>query len=142
LDCDAIKRKVGMILQSLDCLEKEVSILFVDDAGIQKLNRQYRDIDQPTDVLSFPQTGDEPDPLDSPLLGDVVISTEMAWRQAGEHGLGLEEELLLLLIHGILHLLGYDHERSENDAHKMKTKTRQLFSMVFPGKEPAKSCDF
>jgi rRNA maturation RNase YbeY len=72
----------------------------------------------------------------------VVVSTSTANKQSAEHELSLEEELVLLLIHGILHLLGYDHERSDEEARRMKGKTRELFHLIFPKKEPAESCEF
>ena len=74
-------------------------------------------------------------------MGDIVISTETAKRQAAEHGLTLEEEIVLLLIHGILHLLGFDHERSDEEACHMKQKTRELFDWIFPNKKPEESCN-
>ncbi len=91
----------------------ELSVLLVDDAAVQELNRTYRDTDAPTDVLSFSQVeGEEfavPDG-EARHLGDVIISVETARRQAEEYGLTLQDELAHLLVHGILHLLGYDHE--------------------------------
>jgi probable rRNA maturation factor len=94
----------------------------VPDPTIQALNRQYRGKDKPTDVLSFP-LADELQPF---LLGEVVISTETAARQAERHGHTLREELQILLIHGILHLLGYDHEVSRGEAARMRRKEREV----------------
>ena len=74
-------------------------------------------------------------------MGDIVISTETAKRQAAEHGLTLEEEIVLLLIHGILHLLGFDHERSDEESYHMKQKTRELFDWILPNKKPEESCN-
>ena len=82
-------------------------MILVDDAAIAELNRAYRGIDGPTDVLAFPMGEGRFGALSPDLLGDVVISAETAARQAGPHG--VQPELALLLIHGILHLLGYDH---------------------------------
>ena len=65
-------------------------------------------------------------------MGDVVISTVTAKKQASEHGLSTEEEIVLLLIHGILHLIGFDHERSDEEASKMKSKTQEIFNRIFP----------
>ncbi|MDS1029458.1 rRNA maturation RNase YbeY [Bacillota bacterium LX-D] len=99
--------------------EVEISLLIVDDSYIQKLNRQYRGIDAPTDVLSFAlqeETENEPDyadPFDDNLLGDIVISLETARRQSLEYGHSLEREAAFLAVHGCLHLLGYDHETEE-----------------------------
>lgn len=86
----------------------QVALLLCDDAHIQDLNRRYRGKDSPTDVLSFPQN-------DPNLLGDVVISLETASKQAEEFGHSLQNEVERLLVHGILHLLGYDHETPEEE---------------------------
>ena len=103
----------------------EVSITFIDDAGIRELNKQFRLIDRATDVLSFPLfdyegESDEP-PVDElvGMLGDVVISLETAKRQAEEYGHSLEEEVAFLTVHSMLHLLGYDHETSAEDEKEM-----------------------
>lgn len=97
--------------------QAEVSVVLVDDEYIRELNRQYRGKDAPTDVLSFAlNEGDEPVVIDDPaeqLLGDIVISLETAARQAEEFGHGSERELAYLTVHGMLHLLGYDHETEE-----------------------------
>lgn len=93
----------------------EVSIVFVDDEYIQRLNREYRGVDAPTDVLSFALNEGEPMPEDEgeQLLGDVVISLPTAERQAVEYGHSLEREVAFLTVHGVLHLLGYDHQTEE-----------------------------
>ena len=100
----------------------ELSIVFVDDAAIQVLNRDYRATDAPTDVLSFAQGGG--DEFATPEgaarhLGDVIVSVETARRQAAEFGLALNDEVAHLVVHGILHLLGYDHEDAA-DAETMR----------------------
>jgi probable rRNA maturation factor len=96
----------------------EVSLVLVDDKKIQELNRDYRGIDRPTDVLSFPlrEAVEDEGPkvsVDEWLLGDIVVSMETALRQAEEYGHSLERELGFLIVHGCLHLLGYDHQREE-----------------------------
>ncbi len=92
----------------------ELSILLTDDAAVQELNRQYRNTDAPTDVLSFAQAeGDtfaHPDAASALMLGDIIISIDTARRQAAEYAVTLQDEVAHLLVHGILHLLGYDHE--------------------------------
>ena len=95
----------------------EVSVLLTDDAEIARLNREYRAVDSPTDVLAFSQVeGEEFAPEEEEkLLGDVVISVETAERQAAEQGHSLDEELDVLLAHGLLHLLGYDHEEPQEE---------------------------
>jgi probable rRNA maturation factor len=143
VDTSKIKQQIGKVLTSLDCNEHEISILFVGDQGIRELNRQFRDIDRPTDVLSFPQlSDDEPETPGPPVLGDVAISLETAQDQSESHGLSLEEELALLLIHGILHLMGYDHEISSQEEERMRKKTRELFELIYPGKKLADTCNF
>ena len=143
VDARKIEQQIGKVLISLDCNEHEISILFIGDQRIRDLNHQFRDIDLPTDVLSFPQilAGE----LETPgalILGDVAISLETARCQSEEHGLSFEEELTLLLIHGILHLLGYDHEVSDQEEERMRSKTRELFSLIYPGKKLADTCNF
>ncbi len=110
----------------------EVSLTFVDDAAIRLLNREHRGKDRPTDVLSFPQwdPGDDlpPSPLPIPL-GDIVISVEMAERQATEYGHGVEREIGFLMAHGLLHLLGLDHETPEEEA-VMRERQRSLLEAL------------
>lgn len=110
------------ILRHLGQTPAELSIALVSDPQIRRLNRQYRHRDNPTDVLSFPLA----DAVCPFLLGDVIISVETASRQAADRGVGLAEELQSLLIHGILHLVGYDHEVSTSAARRMRRKEREL----------------
>ncbi|MBI4495622.1 MAG: rRNA maturation RNase YbeY [Deltaproteobacteria bacterium] len=112
----------------------ELSILLLDDAGITGLNRKYFHRPRPTNVISFPLS-DRP-PYPSPL-GDVVISAETAERQAGAVGGRTEEELLFLLIHGILHLVGYDHLGPAGERKRMEVKERELFSLIRPSRRMA-----
>ena len=143
VDARKIKQQIGKVLTSLNCNEHEISILFIGDQGIRDLNHQFRDIDLPTDVLSFPQIlAGELEIPGALVLGDVAISLETARFQSEEHGLSFEAELTLLLIHGILHLLGYDHEISGQEEDRMRNKTRELFSMIYPGKKLADTCNF
>ena len=105
--------------------EAELSVSFVDDEAIREVNRDYRDKDRPTDVISFAMEetieGEEPvaEPEGMPrMLGDIIISAETAERQAEEYGHSRERELGFLALHGFLHLLGYDH-MTEADERKM-----------------------
>ncbi|MFA7572172.1 MAG: rRNA maturation RNase YbeY, partial [Lutispora sp.] len=104
----------------------EISISFVDNQEMQDLNKEYRNIDAPTDVLSFSMLEFEEDnegfesDLDDYIeeelpLGDIVISVERAIEQAGEYGHSKDREIAFLLVHGMLHLLGYDHEEKEDE---------------------------
>lgn len=114
-----IQSTAQQLLQAEGCSEDtEVSILLTDDAQISELNRDYRDVEGPTDVLSFSQTegDDTPVPgIEDNLLGDVVISVETAKKQAEGQGKSLDEEIDMLLVHGILHLLGYDHAEPDEE---------------------------
>ena len=94
-------------LEVLGLSKVELSIVLISDAQIKRLNKLYRNKDKPTDVLSFPIGEKVEDWL---ILGDIVISVDTARRQAQELGYSLEEELKRLLVHGLVHLLGYDHE--------------------------------
>lgn len=115
-------------MASDDC---ELSILFTDDAEIAKLNSDYRGKEGPTDVLSFSMNEGDGPPCPEPILGDVVISVTTAERQALAEGVSLQEEILRLLIHGVLHLLGYDHENvSEQEAQKMRDRETELFQQL------------
>ena len=115
--------------------ECELSVTFTDDEGIRAVNRQYRDMDKATDVLSFPLTdfegGDEP-PADEPTvsLGDIVISLERAKAQAEEFGHSFEREVAFLAVHSTLHLLGYDHELSEDDDADMRRRQREILESM------------
>ena len=96
------------------------------DPTIHTLNRRYRGKDRPTDVLSFPLA----DEIQPSLLGDVVISVETAACQAQRRGHSFREELQVLLIHGILHLLGYDHEISRSEAIRMRRKEQEVMKVL------------
>jgi len=142
VDSKALQSQIGQVLEKLGETQCELSLLLTDDAEICQLNKTYRDRDHATDVLSFPQDEDAVNESGDTLLGDVVISVETAARQAEEHHLSFNEELILLAIHGILHLLGYDHERSPQDARIMKDKTQVIFETLFPGRRPSGTSNF
>jgi len=114
----------------LDCPEGELSILFVDDQRIQQLNREYRHKDSPTNVLSFPMREGEFAQVSPQLLGDVVISVDTAAAEAEKAGISMGAHMAWLLIHGILHLFGFDHEKSEQAAAQMEARTKQLVRKV------------
>lgn len=111
----------------------EVSVVLADDEYIHHLNHQYRGKDCPTDVLSFAlNEGEEPEIIDGPevvLLGDIIISLETATRQAEEYGHSLERELAYLTVHGILHLLGYDH-MIEDEKKEMRQEEEHILSFL------------
>ena len=106
---------------------REISILFTDDSHIKELNRTYRGKDKATDVLSFPQITGKRQDIAPLMLGDIVISKETAVKQAKKYNHSISRELERLLIHGILHLLGYDHEKvPKSKASKMRRKEKEL----------------
>lgn len=110
----------------------EISVTFVLDPEIHRMNLEYREKDKPTDVLSFPLTSGEPEPEDIidgvAALGDIVISLETAERQAKEYGHSLEREIAFLTVHSMLHLLGYDHEISEEDEKYMNDTCEKILA--------------
>ncbi len=110
----------------------ELSVLIGGDAELRRLNRQYRRLDAPTDVLSF---GDDGASFVRPpgmprLLGDIAISYERAEAQAAEYGHSIERELAFLTVHGVLHLLGYDHERGEDDERLMFDRQHAILESI------------
>ena len=116
----------------------EVSLVFTDSETVKQLNRDYRGIDEPTDVLAFymlPQKEADDSfalpPDGVTRLGEVIISYPQAVEQAKEQGHSTERELALLIIHGILHLLGYDHEEPEEEA-EMRTREKALLEKYLP----------
>jgi len=108
----------------------ELSVLLVGDAEMRRLNRDYRGKDAPTDVLAFALREGDGGTLHPEMLGDVVISLDTAARQARARGATLGDEVRVLLTHGVLHLLGYDHERSPRDARAMFRKQRHLLAQL------------
>lgn len=129
IDRRVLGRKANVVLEALDLGASELSLSLVDDAEIRRLNRAYRGKDRPTDVLSFSLREGEFGRVSS-ALGDVVISLETAKRQGREHGLTLGEEVNRLLVHGILHLAGYDHEISFREERRMKRKEREMLRRI------------
>ncbi len=126
----ALKKLAGHILQSVGEAQALLSLEIVGDTRMWRLNRTFRHRDKTTDVLAF-ATREGPGPP-SALLGDVVISLPQAIRQARRHQQGIDHELAVLLIHGILHLCGYDHERSEAEARRMGRRERAVLRAVGP----------
>ncbi|WP_258360264.1 rRNA maturation RNase YbeY [Moorella sulfitireducens (nom. illeg.)] len=130
--------QVAAAVEGLD-QETEVGLTLVDDAAIRELNRAYRGIDAPTDVLSFAlnETGPgEPvclDPRGDRLLGDIIVSVPTATRQAQDYGHSPARELAFLTVHGFLHLLGYDHD-TEEAAARMEARQEEILARVGLGR--------
>ena len=113
----------------------EVSVTFTDNEGIRELNQRFRSIDRPTDVLSFPlfdYEGSEEPPVDElvGMLGDIVLSLEMAQVQAEEYGHSFAREVAFLCVHSMLHLLGYDHETGEEDEREMRRRQSEIMDRM------------
>jgi probable rRNA maturation factor len=125
-----IKQTVQVILDALDCPDSELSILIVDDPQIEELNQQYLHREGPTNVIAFAMRDGEFSDLSPHLLGDVVISTDTTAREAQTSAMSMQRRFNELLVHGILHLMGYDHETSEEEARVMEDKSRELMKLV------------
>jgi len=129
MDPGNIKMKLKRILKDLECHDAELSILITDDKHIAELNSRFLKRKGPTNVLAFPIRKDDPNEPATPMLGDIVISLDAAMRDAIKTGESLTQMTDRLLIHGLLHLLGYNHESSE-EAWRMEEETERLLTMV------------
>jgi probable rRNA maturation factor len=126
-----IRSTVLKLLKIMDCANKELSISFVDDNTIKQLNNHYLQRNHSTNVLSFSLQDGEYGNVNPHILGDIVISTETAQRDAIRSDLSLSEEIDFLIIHGLLHLLGFNHENTTKaQTTKMQMKERELFGIL------------
>ncbi len=128
-------RLAQRILMAVGEAKSELSLELIGDARIRRLNREYRQQDRVTDVLAFPiREAVVPQVRNSTtnMLGDVVISLPTAIRQAQEAGRSIDDELATLLVHGVLHLCGYDHERSPREAVRMSRREQHVLQMISP----------
>lgn len=125
-----IRQMARAILNALDCPDSELSILIEDDKGIAGLNQKYLHRKGPTNVIAFPMRDGNSPVMNPDILGDVVISIETAAREGDDAGTGMKRRFAELLIHGILHLFGYDHENNEHEARRMDRKARELLKIV------------
>lgn len=130
-----IRSTVLKLLKIMDCANKELSISFVDDNTIKQLNNHYLQRDHSTNVLSFSLQEGEYGNVNPHILGDIVVSTETAQRDAAKGDLSLSEEIDFLIIHGLLHLLGFNHKNTTKaQTTKMQMKERELFGILNSGK--------
>ena len=129
-----VKRSIGATLkhQGITKNNCEVSVTYTDNEGIHELNREYRSVDRPTDVLSFPmyEGGEIQNAEGDIALGDIVLSLERALEQANEYGHSFERELAFLAVHSTLHLLGYDHERSEEEDREQRRRQEEILASI------------
>jgi len=121
-----VKRRVQQMMRYLGCVDKELSVIFASDRLMQELNRVYRHQDRPTNVLAFPQLPMPHSRQASAVLGDIVVSLPTAAREACTLQQPLEERVTYLLLHGLLHLLGYDHERSKAECRRMEALEEEV----------------
>ncbi len=119
---ERLRRSVRRVLRRLDVHDVEIHVLITGDDRVRELNRSYRQVDAPTDVLSFP--GGEDLPTGGRWLGEIIVSLDTARRQAAELGHGEVEELEELMLHGVLHLLGYDHEQDGGEMNELELTLR------------------
>ncbi len=130
IDEERLRRRASRALAALGCDDAELSVWLCDDAVIRDLHCRYMGQDTATNVISFAQREGDFGDVEPEVLGDVVISTETARRDADEAGTALEDEVAFLLIHGILHLMGYDHEGDAADrAPEMEARESELYRL-------------
>ena len=132
METPLLLKKTEQILNALGCDAHELSLVITDDREVHELNQTYRGVDRPTNVLSFPMQEGEFSQITPGLLGDVVISVETAEREAQSAGVTLDQRMSQLLVHGILHLVGFDHERGEDEAREMEEKSLALLKHIEP----------
>ncbi len=120
-----LRRRIQSMIRVLDLKNKEISFVITNDKSIHELNRSYRGKNRPTDVLAFAMQEGEFTSLAENVLGDVIVSAETARRQAEERKVTLLEEVTMLSAHGLLHLLGWDHQTRAEDV-RMRAETERL----------------
>jgi probable rRNA maturation factor len=131
IDKRRIRSTILKILKILDCADKEISLSFVDDENIKQLNKEYLGRNRSTNVLSFSLLEGEYGDINPQILGDIIISVETAQRDALSGKLTIQQEIDFLIIHGILHLLGYNHENTtKKETNKMRQKEKDLFNAI------------
>ncbi|HEY6189631.1 MAG TPA: rRNA maturation RNase YbeY [Pyrinomonadaceae bacterium] len=125
VDCERWRAFAERALKVVPSEGAGVTVAFVSDRAMRELNGRWRGKRGTTDVLSFPAGQDEFEKLAGPSLGDVVISVEQARRQAAEHGLDFDGEVAQLILHGLLHLCGYDHETDQGEMNRLELRLRR-----------------
>lgn len=131
VDRRRVRRAMTRIMKYLNCSNKVISLSIVDNKEITEINRRYLNRDYPTNVLAFSLAAGEFGNINPDILGDIVISADMAYKDAVESDIEFNDELAFLMIHGMLHLLNYDHDNvSHRKTQQMKEKEQYLFSML------------
>jgi probable rRNA maturation factor len=131
VDRRRLRRSLKRLMMELHCEESELSLLLVDDDQIHEFNRSYLQRDRSTNVISFSMREGDFSDLNPQLLGDIILSVETAYRDATAVSIDFMDEVEFLAIHGLLHLLGYEHENATAKASaQMKTREKELFSLL------------
>ena len=131
IDLRRLRSTAGKILRYLDLTGSELSIVIVDNQEIMEINKVYLGKTSPTNVISFSMLEGEFGTVNPKILGDVIISAEKAQEDARKTGISMNDEIDYLLIHGILHLIGYNHENTtRSKSNKMKTKSKEIFFLI------------
>ena len=125
-----IKRKLKKVLKDLGCHDGELSVLLTDDQHMAQLNRRFLGREGPTNVLAFPMSNGNALDDDFGMLGDIVLSVDTAINESKALDEPLEETIYRLLLHGLLHLLGFDHESSPEEARRMETEQARLLPLM------------
>jgi rRNA maturation RNase YbeY len=128
-----IKRKLKKVLKDLGCHDGELSVLLTDDQHMAQLNRRFLRREGPTNVLAFPMSNGHASDDDFGMLGDIVLSVDTAINESRALDEPLEETIYRLLLHGLLHLLGFDHERSPEEARRMEKEEARLLRLMKEG---------
>ncbi len=125
MDCESWRGFGEQALKVIGKAGYQATIAFVSDRQIKILNKRFRGVNKPTDVLSFPAGNEGFTETSEPNLGDIAISVERAESQAVENGLAFEKEIAQLILHGLLHLCGYDHETDEGQMNRLEVQLRR-----------------
>ena len=132
---ETLRRLVDSVLQAtlqelgFDKIDSELSLVFTNDADIREINGKWRHIDKPTNVLSFPAFALQPGQEPGEILGDIVIARETVAREAAEEHKSFDDHLSHLVVHGLLHLMGYDHQ-NDDEAEQMETLERKILASL------------
>jgi probable rRNA maturation factor len=131
IDRRRLRSSLKRLMREIHCEESELGLLLVDDDQIREFNRAYLNRDRSTNVISFAMREGEFSDINPQLLGDIILSVETAHRDAAAGRLDFMDEVEFLIIHGLLHLLGYEHENTTvKEARRMKVRERELFSLL------------
>jgi probable rRNA maturation factor len=139
IEINRIQERAKVVLKALDCPDGELSLVLVDDERMAELNAAYLGREGPTNVIAFPMREGDFSNLHPDLLGDVVISMDTCAREGREGAIPTKVRFYQLLIHGILHLFGYDHTQTAEEAQRMEVKNQELLGLIGMSKSTSDS---